>query len=63
VKSEQPGAGGYALAALYCIAKDLGLHQISYFVQPHNESARRFYLQLDFGEPMDEELCKWMVKL
>jgi len=63
VKSRGQGQGGKALAALYNIARELGISFITYFVQEQNVAAKRFYFHLDFGAPTNPRCTEWEVKV
>ena len=63
IESMQKGTGGKALAALYNIAKQLGLPEISYQVKNNNLKGRQFYFHTDFGAPVAPTSEYWTVRV
>ncbi|MEA3493551.1 MAG: hypothetical protein U9R38_04095 [Candidatus Margulisiibacteriota bacterium] len=56
IRSEAKGYGGKGLTALYNFAKDIGCREIIY--TPKDDSARRFYLHMDFISAASQDLFR-----
>ena len=63
LRSQQPGLGGPTLAALYNMARRLGIQEINYSVMPFAIEAKQFYFHTDFGAPTNEAWDKARVRV
>jgi hypothetical protein len=57
------GYGGQGTIALYNLAKDFGMKEITFITSTENRNAKQFYYHMDFGRPTDGSWARWEVTL